>query len=214
MAIVISERFHVQAPVERVWRYLVTPGEVVQCVPGAELTGVEDDRSFRGRVTVKVGPMMIGYTGSGRFDELDEQRHAVRLTAEGREGSGSGAARMTLASAVTETDGGADVQLDATVELSGRIVQFGRGLIDDVSRQLLRQFVGCVRTTLETAAADGAPANGAPAGDAAAAPGTPAAADASRKSGRHSRPSVDAMPLVVGALRRWLRRIFRWRRTA
>lgn len=145
----IEETFRVDAPAERVWAYLIDPRQVVQCLPGAELVEVEDDETFVGRVKVKVGPVTAAYKGRARFTELDEANRRVRMVGEGRETSGAGSAKMTMTSEVVElAEGGAEVRVEAEMDVVGKLVQFGRGMIEEVSRQLFRQFASCVQATL------------------------------------------------------------------
>src|SRR5215813_5771439 len=151
----IEEEFEVQAPVQRVWEYLIDPARVVVCIPGAELVETLDERTFIGAVKVKVGPITMSYKGQVKFTEVDEQGRQVRMVGEGRETGGAGSAKVTMLSKVTPLDGrGARVVVSADVDLVGKVVQFGRGMIEEVSRQLFRQFSACVKKHLEVEAAD------------------------------------------------------------
>jgi hypothetical protein len=148
----IEEEFEVQAPVQQVWEYLIDPAKVVVCIPGAELLESQDERTFVGAVKVKVGPMTMSYKGLVKFTEVDEQGRQVRMVGEGRETGGAGSAKVTMLSKVAPLDGGgARVVVNAEVDLVGKIVQFGRGMIEEVSRQLFRQFSACVKQRLEVA---------------------------------------------------------------
>ena len=150
MAFKITERFEVQAPVERVWKYLIDPASVVQCLPGAELLETQDDGVFVGQIKVKVGPLSMSYKGKGSFTEVNEETHTARMVGEAREVGGSGSTKVTMVSTVTALEGGGSaVSVDADINLVGRIVQFGRGMIEEVSRQMFRQFATCVTGRLE-----------------------------------------------------------------
>lgn len=152
MAFKIAERFEVQAPVERVWKYLIDPASVVQCLPGAELLESQDDRNFTGAIKVKVGPLSMSYKGKGTFTEVNDETHTVRMVGEAREVGGSGSTKVTMVSVITPLDGGGSaVAVDADINLVGRIVQFGRGMIEEVSRQMFRQFATCMKARLEVA---------------------------------------------------------------
>jgi len=147
----IEEEFQVQAPVQRVWEYLITPAQVVVCIPGAELLEQQDERTFLGAVKVKLGPMVMSFKGLVKFTEIDEESHQVRMVGEGREAGGGGSAKVTMISKVTSIDGGgALVVVNAEVDLVGKVVQFGRGMIEEVSKQLFRQFSACVKQHLES----------------------------------------------------------------
>jgi len=159
MAFKIEERFEVQAPVERVWKYLIDPARVVECLPGAELIEMKDDRNFAGAIKVKVGPLAMSYKGNAKFTEVNEETHEVRMVGDAREVGGSGSTKVSMLSTVTPgASGGSQVVVSAEVELVGRIVQFGRGMIEEVSRQMFRQFSTCVRAKLEVPLEDAQPA--------------------------------------------------------
>lgn len=196
MALRIEELFHVAAPVDTVWRYLIDPSRVVQCLPGAELTEAQGDRTFLGRVKLKVGPVVASYNGKATLTEVNEADHLVRITAEGKESGGAGSARMTMTSRVTATAaGGSDVHVEAELDVAGKIVQFGRGMIETVNKQLFRQFTECVKQTLEVAEA---PPEATPSGANAAAP-LPAASVAGPRSAQPTQP-VRLIPLLLHAI--------------
>ena len=152
MAFKIEERFEVKAPVDRVWRFLIDPAKVVQCLPGAELLESRDEHTFLGAIKVKVGPLSMAYKGQAKFVEINEEVHQVRMVGEAREVGGSGSTKVTMLSTVASlSDGGSEVVVNAEIDLVGKIVQFGRGMIEEVSRQMFRQFSACVRQKLEDA---------------------------------------------------------------
>jgi carbon monoxide dehydrogenase subunit G len=153
MSIRIEEVFEIQAHPDRVWSYLTDPRQVVNCLPGAELTTVENDTTFLGRVKVKVGPIVTAYAGKVILTERDDANRVVRMVGEGRESGGSGSAKMTMTSTVVGLATGAtEVRVTADVDIVGRIAQFGRGMIESVNKQMFKQFTECVRATLATSA--------------------------------------------------------------
>jgi len=153
MAIRIQEVFEIQAHPDRVWSYLTDPRQVVNCLPGAELTSVQDDTTFLGRVKVKVGPISTAYAGKVILTERDEANRVVKMTGEGRESGGAGSAKMTMTSSVVAlANGGSEVRVVADIDIVGRIAQFGRGMIESVNKQMFKQFTECVRATLATSA--------------------------------------------------------------
>ena len=120
-------------------------------LPGAELLEQQDERTFLGQIKVKVGPLAMSYKGKGTFTEVNEETHTVRMTGEAREVGGSGSTKVMMVSVVTALEnGGSAVSVEADINLVGRIVQFGRGMIEEVSRQMFRQFATCVKSRLET----------------------------------------------------------------
>lgn len=198
MAIHIEERFTVAAPPGAVWDYLVDPRRVVGCLPGAELAEVIDERTFAGNVKVKVGAITVAYRGKVTMGELDAAGRRVRMTGEGREAAGTGSAKMTMESRVTPAEGGGtEVIVLADVDVVGRIVQLGRGMIEQVAHQLFKEFSACVRATLEAEASARASPASAEAGAAAAPLAPPKRQEA-----------VRALPLLMRALWAWLLSLF------
>jgi uncharacterized protein len=193
----IEEEFEVRAPVQQVWEYLIDPAKVVVCIPGAELLEAQDEHTFVGAVKVKVGPMTMSYKGLMKFTEVDEQGHQVRMVGEGREAGGAGSARVTMLSKVAPLGGGGSlVVVNAEVDLVGKIVQFGRGMIEEVSRQLFRQFSACVKQRLEVA-------------DVTQSSGTQTAEPQSgEKSPEAETEALSAAPLVLQAMWAVIKRFF------
>ena len=155
MAVEIKQSFEVDAPIEKVWAFMTDPHRVASCMPGASLDEVVDERHFRGSIRVKVGAVMASYKGKVEMTEADEAVHSVEIQASGTE-TGGGTASGTMRSSLVAVDGGTRVQADATVELTGKIMQMGRGMIQGVSDQLFKQFVAAARSELETAPSAGA----------------------------------------------------------
>src|SRR5215470_11487211 len=187
----IEEEFEVRAPVQQVWEYLIDPARVVVCIPGAELLEAQDDRTFVGAVKVKVGPMTMSYKGLVKFTEVDEQGRQVRMVGEGREAGGAGSAKVTMLSKVASLDGGgALVVVSADVDLVGKVVHFGRGMIEEVSRQLFRRCSGCVKKHLEVEVADKSQPSGPPPAESSSEENGPAA----------ETEALSAAPLVLRAM--------------
>ena len=145
----IEESFEVNAPPDRVWAFLKDPAQVVTCLPGAGLDEVIDDRNYAGNVKIKVGPVTVAYKGIATLKEVDEENRKVLIHGEGKEKAGAGNVAMDMVGRVEPIDGGSKVSFDADVKLAGKIVRFGRGMIDGVSDQLFKQFVDKAKTRLE-----------------------------------------------------------------
>jgi carbon monoxide dehydrogenase subunit G len=170
----IENEFHVAAPPDRVYAFLLDVNRVVACMPGAELSEVVDPTTFKGKVRIKVGPITVSYNGTARIAERDEASRSAVLEAEGRETTGPGSARATARTSVEEADGGSRVRLVTDYTVAGRIANFGRGVMEDVSKRLVAQMADCIKANLEAPEAAEAGAAPAPPGEAAqAAPGTP-----------------------------------------
>ncbi len=186
MAITIRETFTVRAPVDIVWRFVTDPEMVVTCMPGAELQEAVDERTFLGNVKVKVGAITASYKGRVRFTEMDEREHTLQMIAEGRDTSGGTAKGTVVGRLRPLPDGQTEVVAEANIDLTGRIMQVGRGMIQGVSQQLFQQFAASTKARLEAAQAG-----------AAAAPDVPAAAK-----------PIRLVPLLMQALLAAIRRFF------
>ena len=155
MAIDIRETFQVRAPIATVWQFMLDPQRVAACMPGAVLEEVVDERTFLGAIKVKIGAITTSYKGKLQLTDVDEAAHSIRMKGEGRETSG-GTAKASLASHMKALPGGGtEIVAEASVDLTGRIMQVGRGMIQGVSHQLFLQFVSAAQAQLEQPAASG-----------------------------------------------------------
>ncbi|MEI2790206.1 MAG: SRPBCC family protein [Steroidobacteraceae bacterium] len=154
MAIELRQTFQVRAPIDTVWAFMLNPENVVACMPGASLTQVVDEKSFLGAVKVKVGAVTAQYQGKITYVETDRTAGLVKMLAEGKE-RGGGTVRGTIVSQLIAIEGGAatSVETSSSVDLTGKIAQVGRGMIEGVSGQIIKMYVNNVRTMLEPAAA-------------------------------------------------------------
>lgn len=153
----LSNEFEVALPVDEAWAVLTDVEKIAPCLPGAELQEVEGDE-YRGVVKVKVGPITASYKGAARFEELDFDDHRAVLKAEGRETRGQGNASATITATLTATDTGTKVVVETDLAITGKVAQFGRGVLADVSGKLLDQFVHNLETTVLGATAEAAAA--------------------------------------------------------
>jgi len=148
----IEQKFSLNAPPDRVWAFLTDPYRVVGCLPGASITEKLDDRTYTGTMTVKIGPVTASYKGKICFERLDPATYTAEITGRGQEGRGKGSAEMRMESRLQALQsGGAEVTVLAEVNLIGPLAQFGRGVIQDVSDQLFRQFTASMKQQLEAA---------------------------------------------------------------
>jgi carbon monoxide dehydrogenase subunit G len=177
----IENSFSVGAPPERVFAFLLDVNRVVACVPGAELSEVVDSDTFKGKVRIKVGPVTVSYNGVAQITSRDEAARSATLQAEGRETTGSGSARATTTMSVTPEGEGSAVRLVTDFTVVGRVAQFGRGIMEEVSRKLVDQMGGCIRAKLEAEASAGGDGTAATA-EAPHTNGSPPAAGGSRRS--------------------------------
>lgn len=209
-SLTITETFRLDAPPERVWRYLLDPERVVLCLPGASLDEVVDEGTYEGSVRVSVGPVTVTYRGRMVFEEVDDEARRVRMGGKGRESTGSGSATMSMVGTVAATgDGGSEVTVESDVRVSGKIVRFGRGMIERVSREIFNDFAACMAETLETEgeeteseASEGEVSEGeALEGEAPEAP--------SATAGGGPPEAVRGLTFLWRAFRSWLRDLFR-----
>lgn len=161
MAIEFQETFEVAAPAERVWQFVLKPENVVACMPGASLTQVLDERSFLGTVKLKIGAVTAQYQGKITYAEIDAANRRVKLLAEGNE-RGGGTVSGTILTELVPLPGGerTEARVRSSIDLTGRILQVGRGMIEGVAAQIIKKYIGNVRAMLEAPAAEPAAAGG------------------------------------------------------
>ncbi len=157
MAIEMKESFQVAAPIEKVWAFMMKPEMVVACMPGAGLKEIVDPKKFIGTVKLKVGAVSAQYEGTITYAEVDEAARRIKLLAEGNERGGGTATATILCQLVTLADGkGTDVQFESSVDLTGKLIQVGRGMIEGVAGQIVKKYIANVRNMLEVPASEGA----------------------------------------------------------
>jgi carbon monoxide dehydrogenase subunit G len=166
----LTNDFRVGVPVERAWAVLTDVELIAPCMPGAQLQEIEGDE-YRGIVKVKVGPITAQYKGAARFLEQDDAAHKAVLRAEGRETRGQGNANATITAQLTPDGEGTAVTVTTDLTITGRVAQFGRGVMADVSAKLLGQFVGCLESKLLSGEEGAAEASEGSAGSAGSAGG-------------------------------------------
>jgi carbon monoxide dehydrogenase subunit G len=145
----IENSFDVGAPIDRVWSYLLDVEKVVPCMPGAQLTETIDDQNWKGKVTVKLGPVSLSFAGKVTMDELDEAGHRAVIKASGMEQRGKGAAQATITSSLEPNEGGTHVVIVQDLSVSGQAAQFSRGMMQDVSNKLTAEFAECLKQNMQ-----------------------------------------------------------------
>jgi uncharacterized protein len=146
----LEQSFEVAAPLERVWEALVDVEQVAPCLPGAAVTGRNDDGSYNGTFKVKIGPTSASYTGKLQMEQIDESVHTATMQAQGTDKRGQGGAKATIVSSLSPAGGGATrVDVSTDYHITGRLARFGRGgMIEDISNRLLGEFAKCLQTSL------------------------------------------------------------------
>jgi uncharacterized protein len=206
--LVIENSFEVGAPPDAVYAFLLDVNRVVACVPGAELSEVVDPDTFKGKVKIKVGPVTVAYAGTARITDRDAANRSAVLSGEGRETTGPGNARAKATMHVTPSGTGSTVTVSTDFTVAGRVAQFGRGLMEDVSKSLVAQMADCIKSKLETAEAATATATtGQAATDGGPAASGPAAAAAPPAATEGAKP-VNALGLLWSVIVARIRALF------
>ena len=179
----LEQTFEVAAPLEQVWSALLDLERVAPCLPGASITGHDDD-TYHGTFSVKLGPMTAAYNGTIKIEDVDEAAHRATLKARGTDKRGQGGAHATIVNTLSEHDGATRVEAVTDFSITGRLAQFGRGgIMQDVSNRLLRDFATCLSTRLAEApepAAAAEPVAGEPSAPPPSAPPPPPPAPATK----------------------------------
>lgn len=145
--------FDVSVPIDQAWAVLTDVERIAPCLPGAQLQEIEGDE-YRGIVKVKVGPITAQYKGKATFTELDAVAYRAVLEGTGRDTRGQGNANATITAELTPAGGGTHVVVTTDLTVTGKVAQFGRGVLADVSAKLLNQFVDNLETTVLVDLAD------------------------------------------------------------
>jgi uncharacterized protein len=143
-----TDSFDVPVPVATAWEVLTDIERVYPCLPGAQLTELKDGE-FHGLVTLKLGPIMVSYKGTAVFESLDQENRQLVIRADGRDRHGQGTARARVEATLEEhTDGETRVTMVNEVDITGKAAQFGRGIITDVSKEIMGQFAANLRAVV------------------------------------------------------------------
>ncbi|WP_405926539.1 SRPBCC family protein [Streptomyces sp. NBC_00035] len=215
-----TNEFRVNLPADQAWALLTDVERIAPCMPGAQLTGVDGD-AYNGLVKVKVGPMTVQYKGVVSFEEKDSAGRTAVLHARGRDTRGQGNADARVTARLTPDGDGTRVTVATRLTITGKIAQFGKGMIEEVSGKLLTQFVDNLEGQLaaekqeplpeaeveaeakpesEPESGSGASAETAPAAPASAGARPTEAPSAPRPSATAAPEPLDLMSVARGAL--------------
>ena len=136
----IADSFRVSTSLDDTWKVLLDIEGIAPCLPGAQLQEVDGDE-YRGIVKVKVGPITAQYKGTAKLAEVDETNHRIVIDASGRDTRGQGNANATIVVTMNAEGAGTNVNVATDLSITGKVAQFGRGVLADVSSKLMGQFV-------------------------------------------------------------------------
>jgi carbon monoxide dehydrogenase subunit G len=180
-----SNSFNVSLPPADAWRVLMNIPAIAPCMPGAELTEVVDPETYKGKVAVRMGPVVLAFAGVAKFEERDDVAHTARVKAQGTDSKGRGGANATASFRLEPSGSGSKVLITTDLNLSGSVAQYGRstGMIQTIAAQLINQFAKSLEKQIASSAS----------GDAQVADA------ASSPQGSAAKP-IGAFSLVAGAM--------------
>ncbi len=144
----LENSFEVPAPPEQAWALLMDVPRIIPCMPGATLDETVDDSHWKATMAVKLGPISLSFITDVAREEEDVSARRAKLSAKAREARGRGNAQATIESTLTPQNGGTRVDIVTDLTLAGAVAQYGRGLVEDVSKQLVTQFADCMKKQL------------------------------------------------------------------
>ena len=144
----LENSFEVAAPPEKAWDLLMDVPRIVPCMPGATLDEVVDDSNWKATMVVKLGPIGLTFATDVARTAVDEANRKVTLGANARETRNRGRASATIESSLAPINGGTKIDLVTDLSLSGTVAQYGRGMIEDISSQMVTSFAQCLEAQL------------------------------------------------------------------
>ena len=152
--------FEVPLPPAQAWPLLMDIRKIAPCMPGAELTDVVDDKTYKGKIAVRLGPVALAFAGVIRFEELDNVNRTARVTAQGSDAKGRGGANAAAAFRLEPAGAGSKVLVHTNLTLSGAVAQYGRGvgMIQATAAQIMGQFAKNLGAMVAERSAAAAPA--------------------------------------------------------
>jgi len=146
----LENSFDVPVAPAEAWRVLTDVERVAPCVPGAALTEIVDENTYKGTIKVKLGPVSLSFDGEVSFTERDDEAFTARLAAAGREGRNRGSANADVDFALSANGDGTKVSIVTDLQLAGPIAQYGRsqGVIASVSAEMIDRFAACLKENI------------------------------------------------------------------
>jgi uncharacterized protein len=146
----LSNSFTIDRSVDEVYQAFLDVERIATCMPGSRLLGQPEPGTYEGEVRVKVGPLGVTYSGQFTVLNADQQQHTLVMRAKGREQRGAGNADAHIVATLSEASDGTLVQIDTDLSIRGKVAQFGRGVIGDVTDGIMQTFAANVEQMLLT----------------------------------------------------------------
>jgi carbon monoxide dehydrogenase subunit G len=153
----LKNSFDVARPPAQTWSILLDIPKSVTCMPGVELTSVEPDGSYKGKLSVKLGPVALKFNGVATLEDVDEATHSAIIRAKGTDLQGRGGAGATARMRVVANGNGSTVLIETDLQLSGLVAQYGRasGVISAMAGEMVSAFATNLRTRMLDSEAGG-----------------------------------------------------------
>jgi uncharacterized protein len=202
-----SNSFEVSLPPERAWKTLMDIPWIAPCMPGAELTQVVDADTYKGNVAVRMGPVVLAFAGTAKFEERDDEAHTARVRAQGSDSKGRGGANAVVKFHLEPSGSCSKVLIETDLNLSGSVAQYGRavGMIQTIAAQLINQFA----KSLEKQIAHSAPVPTAATTTAAVEPAGPSVTPEPHLSAERATTPIGGFSLMMSVIWAALTGLFR-----
>jgi uncharacterized protein len=202
-----SNSFEVSLPPAQAWKTLMNIPGIAPCLPGAELTEVVDADTYKGKVAVRMGPVVLAFAGTAKFEERDDEARTARVKAQGSDSKGRGGANAVVSFYLEPSGSGSKVLIDTDLNLSGSVAQYGRGagMIQTIAAQLINQFA----KSLEKQIAQSAPVSATTTTSAAAGPAGPIVKPDPQPSAERAAKPIGGFSLMMSAIWAALTGLFR-----
>jgi carbon monoxide dehydrogenase subunit G len=142
--------FEVPLPPAEAWAVLMDIQRIAPCMPGAQLTEIVDDKTYKGKIAVRLGPVSLAFAGVVAFEEVDDINRRARVKAQGADAKGRGGANATASFRLEPAGAGSKVLVHTDLSLSGAVAQYGRGvgMIQATASQIMTQFANNLKAQL------------------------------------------------------------------
>ena len=146
-----NSSFDVPLPPDKAWKTLMDIERIAPCMPGAELTEIVDEKTFKGKVSVRLGPVALTFQGTASFEDVDDAAYTATVKAQGADAKGRGGANANVGFHLEPSESGSEVKIHTDLQLSGSVAQYGRGvgMIQDLASQIIGQFAANLSKQIE-----------------------------------------------------------------